>query len=155
MFGLKIFVRVQTFWRVPPVLPCNFCHSALTAVKCRFTQHDWTKLLCFLDHCFSGKFPLLGCWMNEESFHPFFPRIKIKKNRRMRVSFQNHWSHFSASKLVFSREDNMGRIKSLMTRLPTKKSEKAVLVKKNYKEIWRRQSWLDEIDSKSDKMVLV
>ena len=26
MFGFKIFVRVQTFWRVPTVLPCNFCH---------------------------------------------------------------------------------------------------------------------------------
>ena len=26
MFGLKIFVQVQTFRRVPPVLPCNFCH---------------------------------------------------------------------------------------------------------------------------------
>ena len=26
MFGLKIFVRVQIFRRVPPVLPCNFCH---------------------------------------------------------------------------------------------------------------------------------
>ena len=26
MFGLKIFVRVQTFWRLPPVLPRNFCH---------------------------------------------------------------------------------------------------------------------------------
>ena len=26
MFGLKIYVRVQTFRRVPPVLPCNFCH---------------------------------------------------------------------------------------------------------------------------------
>ena len=26
MFGLKIFVRVQTFGRGPPVLPCNFCH---------------------------------------------------------------------------------------------------------------------------------
>ena len=22
----EIFVQVQTFWRVPPVLPCNFCH---------------------------------------------------------------------------------------------------------------------------------
>ena len=29
MFGLKIFVRVQTFRRVPPVLPCNFCHPAV------------------------------------------------------------------------------------------------------------------------------
>ena len=26
MLGLKIFVRVQTFRRGPPVLPCNFCH---------------------------------------------------------------------------------------------------------------------------------
>ena len=26
MFGLKIFVRVQTFRRMPPVLPRNFCH---------------------------------------------------------------------------------------------------------------------------------
>ena len=26
MFWLKIFVRVQTFRRVPPVLPRNFCH---------------------------------------------------------------------------------------------------------------------------------
>ena len=25
MFGLWIFVQVQTFRRVPPVLPCNFC----------------------------------------------------------------------------------------------------------------------------------
>ena len=28
MFGFKIFVRVQTFRRVPPVLPCNFSHPA-------------------------------------------------------------------------------------------------------------------------------
>ena len=28
MFGLEIFVRVQTFRRVPPVLPRNFCHPA-------------------------------------------------------------------------------------------------------------------------------
>ena len=26
MFRLKIFVRVQTFRRVPPALPRNFCH---------------------------------------------------------------------------------------------------------------------------------
>ena len=30
MFGLKIFVRVQTFRRAPPVRPCNFCHPGLT-----------------------------------------------------------------------------------------------------------------------------
>ena len=28
MFGLKIFIWVQTFRRVPPVLPFNFCHPA-------------------------------------------------------------------------------------------------------------------------------
>ena len=32
MFGLKIFVRAQTFRRVPPVLPRNFCHPALESV---------------------------------------------------------------------------------------------------------------------------
>ena len=26
----EIFVRVQTFRRVPPVLPCNFCHPDLS-----------------------------------------------------------------------------------------------------------------------------
>ena len=26
MFGLKTFVQIQTFRRVPPVLPRNFCH---------------------------------------------------------------------------------------------------------------------------------
>ena len=28
MFGFKIFVRVETFWRAPPVRPFNFCHPA-------------------------------------------------------------------------------------------------------------------------------
>ena len=28
MFRLQIFVWVQTFRRVPPLLPCNFCHPA-------------------------------------------------------------------------------------------------------------------------------
>ena len=32
MFGLKIFVRVQTFRRVSPVLPCNFCHPGADGV---------------------------------------------------------------------------------------------------------------------------
>ena len=29
MFGLKIFVQVQTFWRGPPVPPYNFCHPGI------------------------------------------------------------------------------------------------------------------------------
>ena len=32
MFGLKIFVWVQTFRRVPPVLPRNFCHPGVDDV---------------------------------------------------------------------------------------------------------------------------
>ena len=32
MFGLKIFVRVQTFRRVPPVLPRNFCHPVISTL---------------------------------------------------------------------------------------------------------------------------
>ena len=34
MFGIKIFVRVKTFRRVPPVLPRNFCHPVC---------YIWTK----------------------------------------------------------------------------------------------------------------
>ena len=33
MFGLKIFARVQTFRRVPPVLPRNFCHPVKVDVQ--------------------------------------------------------------------------------------------------------------------------
>ena len=29
----EIFVRVQTFRRVPPVLPCNFCHPAMNTAS--------------------------------------------------------------------------------------------------------------------------
>ena len=32
MFGLKIFVRVQTFRRVPPVLPRSSCHPGVWCV---------------------------------------------------------------------------------------------------------------------------
>ena len=43
MFGLKIFVRVQTFRRVPPVLPCNFCHP-----DCRYVLFLVQSLLLCL-----------------------------------------------------------------------------------------------------------
>ena len=33
MFGQKIFVQVQTFRRVPPVLPRNFCHPDCKLIK--------------------------------------------------------------------------------------------------------------------------
>ena len=38
MFGLKIFVQVQTFRRGPPVPPHNFCHPALS--QCNVLQDD-------------------------------------------------------------------------------------------------------------------
>ena len=34
-FGLKIFVWVQTFRRVPPVLTCNFGHPGKQCMKCK------------------------------------------------------------------------------------------------------------------------
>ena len=48
MFGLKIFVRVQTFRRVPPVLPRNFCHPDDDY------DHSW----------------LTGCWPSEVDVVP-------------------------------------------------------------------------------------
>ena len=38
MFGLKIFVWVQTFRRVPPVLPRNFCHPGAHHNTCQELQ---------------------------------------------------------------------------------------------------------------------
>ena len=40
MFGLHIFVRVQTFWRVPPVLPRNFCHPGINR-----TVHQYVRMI--------------------------------------------------------------------------------------------------------------
>ena len=48
MFGLKIFVRVQTFRRVPPVLPCNFCHPALMHILWFCTLCLYTVMQLFL-----------------------------------------------------------------------------------------------------------
>ena len=52
MFGLKIFVLVQTFRRVPPMLPCNFCHPSrdfdfgreiIVQKKCKYNKQDNRK----------------------------------------------------------------------------------------------------------------
>ena len=43
MFGLNIFVRVQTFWRVPPVLPCNFCHPSWNINQIVFQKDSFHK----------------------------------------------------------------------------------------------------------------
>ena len=48
MFGLKIFVRVQTFRRVPPVLPRNFCHPDKDCID-DDDDDDW-------------RWPLRCCW---------------------------------------------------------------------------------------------
>ena len=42
MFGLKMFVQVQTFWWVPPVLPRNFCHPGSDFIF-------YSKRLFFID----------------------------------------------------------------------------------------------------------
>ena len=42
MFGLKIFVRVQTFRRVPPVLPRNFCHPGYISYNFQSRRHIMT-----------------------------------------------------------------------------------------------------------------
>ena len=45
MFGLQILVKVQTFQRVPPVLPCNFCHPAnISAYQLDSTNDADSKL---------------------------------------------------------------------------------------------------------------
>ena len=49
MFGLKIFVRVQTFRQVPPVLPRNFCHPAVRGVRFLLTQ--WDAYVISILHC--------------------------------------------------------------------------------------------------------
>ena len=48
MFWPKIFVRVQTFQRVPPLLPRNFCQPALDLVlvpQVVLTSHLLDQLL--------------------------------------------------------------------------------------------------------------
>ena len=58
MFGLKIFVRVQTFRRVPPVLPCNFCHPAW------HSEH-----LCILSPLGVGKLFVILLWFDVDREH--------------------------------------------------------------------------------------
>ena len=45
MFGLKIFDRVKTFRRVPPVLPRNFCHPAKGKIEERCTGKEGVSLI--------------------------------------------------------------------------------------------------------------
>ena len=57
MFGLKIFVQVQTFMRIPPVLPCNFCHPGWTWTEAMSAAVLSTRLWFFtaffnLNDCF-------------------------------------------------------------------------------------------------------
>ena len=46
MFGLKIFVRVQTFRRVPPVLPRNFCHPVMRMDQLLANEHPDGQAAC-------------------------------------------------------------------------------------------------------------
>ena len=73
MFGLKIFVPVQTFRRVPPVLPCNFCHPVMSSSSALpdLDQNDFSR-----DH-FPLRRPCLAfiCLLNPERV--LFIRFKI------------------------------------------------------------------------------
>ena len=63
MFGLNIFVRVQTFRRVPPVLPRNFCHPDYRwkerGGRVVFSSHHFRHLLVIIRH-FSAFLPVEG-----------------------------------------------------------------------------------------------
>ena len=63
MFGLNIFVRVQTFRRVPPVLPRNFCHPDYRwkerGGRVVFSSHHFRHLLVVIRH-FSAFLPVEG-----------------------------------------------------------------------------------------------
>ena len=71
MFGLKIFVRVQTFRQVPPVLPCNFCHPASK------TFDD--SSIDFFIHYFTTE-PLPPLKTSEVYYHESLP-LKTKDQR--------------------------------------------------------------------------
>ena len=45
MFGLKIFVRVQTFRRGPPVLPRNFCHPDSQSTSSQYSYQQAVLLM--------------------------------------------------------------------------------------------------------------
>ena len=63
MFGLEIFVRVQTFRQVPPVLPCNFCHPDMDQPAVQYIR-GFIKTFTF-----SGK---KTCEKHEKCFFYFF-----------------------------------------------------------------------------------
>ena len=60
MFGLKIFVWVQTFRRVPPVLPRNFCHPESSSDpfgRIMDTKYLWlsTHMYCWAQYILAQK----------------------------------------------------------------------------------------------------
>ena len=71
MFGLKLFVWVQTFRRVPPVLLCNFCHPASK------TFDDFS--IDFFIHYFTTE-PLPPLKTSEVYYHESLP-LKTKDQR--------------------------------------------------------------------------
>ena len=77
MFGLKIFVRVQTFWRVPPVLPCNFCHPA---GMWRLPTQNLLRLLLLLMYMLGNMLTTVLCR---------FGITKAELNPRVRCAFGN------------------------------------------------------------------
>ena len=82
MFGLKIFVQIQTFRRVPPVLPRNFCHPASyndDNQHCHLNSQSWLwtpvdgiihedRARFCLDHLDSLKTQFGACWSSVALF---------------------------------------------------------------------------------------
>ena len=115
MFGLKIFVWVQTFRRVPRVLPCNFCHPDGSKKefnlntnwyfssylikdpyfrithRCSVTRASWTwaaSLFCWCSKIVHKK----GIWKERNSKEERLKKILIRKIPSLnKVEFSQNW----------------------------------------------------------------
>ena len=93
MFGLKIFVRVQTFRRVPPVLPRNFCHPALNWILGKAILNR------ILNESFFGKIQTLN-WIRLGIAHPYLP--VWKKDQCCMIDTPLIWIPSSQLRLLLS-----------------------------------------------------
>ena len=85
MFGLKICVRVQTFWRGPPVPPHNFCHPGTLS-----TWQKENKRNCYLSFAMvqGMSFSYFGEW--KSGWHQCY----LKRSSRSRLSKRDFRSPF-------------------------------------------------------------
>ena len=69
MFGFKIFVPVQTFWRGLPVPPHNFCHPAPPQIVLGGTFRNDDNQPCPRNVVFGNPVPNVGEWTRIEIGH--------------------------------------------------------------------------------------